>query len=76
MPKRQTSIAQTGFEPAIPASEWPQTQALDREATGNSQLEISCLEDVFLLISVCFLIWHTYAYILCTLQLLSGSGVA
>ena len=23
-----------GFEPAIPASEWPQTHALDRAATG------------------------------------------
>ena len=24
-----------GFEPAIPANEWPQTQALDRAATGT-----------------------------------------
>ena len=23
------------FEPTIPASEWPQTRALDRAATGN-----------------------------------------
>ena len=23
-----------GFEPTIPASEWPETQALDRAATG------------------------------------------
>jgi hypothetical protein len=30
----QTSIAPAGFEPAIPASERPQTHALDRAATG------------------------------------------
>jgi hypothetical protein len=27
--------APAGFEPAIPASEWPQTHALDRAATGT-----------------------------------------
>jgi hypothetical protein len=32
--KRQTSMPPTGFEPAIPASERPQTHALDRAATG------------------------------------------
>jgi hypothetical protein len=32
--KRQTSVPQTGFEPAIPASERRQTNALDRAATG------------------------------------------
>ena len=31
--KRQTSILPAGFEPATPASEWPQTHALDRAAT-------------------------------------------
>jgi hypothetical protein len=25
----------TGFEPAIPASEWPQTHALDRAVTSK-----------------------------------------
>ena len=30
--KRHTSITPAGFEPATPASEWPQTHALDREA--------------------------------------------
>ena len=29
--KRQTSMPPAGFEPAIPASEWPQTHALDRD---------------------------------------------
>ena len=32
--KSQTSTTPVGFEPAIPASERPQTHALDREATG------------------------------------------
>ena len=34
--KRQTSIQPEGFEPAIPASERPQTHALDRAANGAS----------------------------------------
>jgi hypothetical protein len=33
-PKRQTSMPAAGFEPTIPASERPHTQALDRAATG------------------------------------------
>ena len=32
--KRQTSMPQAGFEPAVPASERPQTDALGRAATG------------------------------------------
>jgi hypothetical protein len=32
-----------GFEPAIPASEWPQTHALDRGATGIDSDKISCI---------------------------------
>jgi len=32
--KRQTSVPLVGFEPTIPASEYPQTHALDRVATG------------------------------------------
>jgi hypothetical protein len=32
--KRQTSMPPVGFEPAIPASERPQTHILDRAATG------------------------------------------
>jgi hypothetical protein len=34
--KRETSIPQTAFDPAILARERPQIHALDREATGNS----------------------------------------
>jgi hypothetical protein len=34
--KRQTSMPPAGFEPAIPASEPPQTHALDWPATGIS----------------------------------------
>ena len=36
--KRQTSLPPAGFEPAILASEWPQTHALDRAATGIGQM--------------------------------------
>jgi hypothetical protein len=32
--KRQTSMPQVGFEPAVPASALPQTYALDGAATG------------------------------------------
>jgi hypothetical protein len=32
--KRRTSMPSTGFEPAIPAIQWPQTYALERTATG------------------------------------------
>ena len=32
--KRQASMPPVGFEPSIPASEWPQTHALDSLATG------------------------------------------
>jgi len=32
--KRQASVPPAGFEPTIPASERPQTRALDRAATG------------------------------------------
>jgi hypothetical protein len=33
--KRQTSMPTVGFEPAISASEWPQTHTCDRTATGS-----------------------------------------
>jgi len=32
--KRQTFVPSAGFQPAIPASERPQTRALERAATG------------------------------------------
>ena len=32
---RKTSMPPAGFEPTIADDEWPQTYALDREATGN-----------------------------------------
>jgi len=34
MHKNQTAVSPVGFEPAIPASEQPQTYALKRAATG------------------------------------------
>jgi hypothetical protein len=36
--KRQTSMPPMGFEPAIPATEQPQTYTLDRAATGIGEL--------------------------------------
>jgi hypothetical protein len=39
--KRQTSMLPVGFEPAISASEWPQTYALDRAATGIGMQNIN-----------------------------------
>jgi hypothetical protein len=32
--KRQTSVPPAGFKATIPATEWPQTDAFDRAATG------------------------------------------
>jgi len=41
--KRQTSLSPVGFEPTIPASEWPQTHALDRTPTGINSYNDSIL---------------------------------
>ena len=38
--KRETDMLLAGFEPAIPASERPQTEALDRAATGIGTLMV------------------------------------
>jgi hypothetical protein len=35
-------MSPVGFEPTIPASERPQTHALDRAATGIGTLDLSC----------------------------------
>jgi hypothetical protein len=42
--KGQTSMPPTGFEPAIPASERPQTQALDSAATGIGYMTVFSAE--------------------------------
>jgi len=39
---RQISVPPTGVEPAITASERPQTHAVDRTATGIGQLYFNC----------------------------------
>jgi hypothetical protein len=41
---RQASMFPAGFEPAIPASERPQTHALDRAATGIGTFVITLLK--------------------------------
>jgi len=52
--KRQTSMTLGGFEPAIPASERPQTHALNRVATGTaSLLTVTC----FCLQTACNTFW-------------------
>ena len=35
-------MSAAGFEPAIPASKWPQTRSLDRAATGIGDLFCWC----------------------------------
>jgi len=37
--KRQTRVSPAGFEPALPTSEQPETQAADRAATAIGQFE-------------------------------------
>jgi len=44
--KSQTSMPPTGFEPAIPASERPQTQALERAATGISYQVCTIMKEI------------------------------
>jgi len=42
----------SGFEPAIPASEWPQTHALDRAATAigcSSVMRITGIDDDYII---------------------------
>ena len=39
---RETSVSPAGFEPTTPASEWPQTHALDRAATGIDHQCLTC----------------------------------
>jgi hypothetical protein len=41
--KRQTSMPLVGFEPTIPASEQPQTHALDHAATGIGQVSLTLI---------------------------------
>jgi hypothetical protein len=43
--KRQTSMPPAGFEPTIPASQRPQTHALDHAATGIGRLQACFFEN-------------------------------
>jgi len=38
--KRQTSMPTAVFESTVPATEWPQTHALDRTTTGTSEIKL------------------------------------
>jgi hypothetical protein len=39
---RQTDMTPAGFEPVFPSSEWPQTHASDRAASGTCLMFLSC----------------------------------
>ena len=52
--KRQASMPPAGFEPAIPASEEPQTHALDRAATRIGGCWVSTLKQA-MIVSLCVL---------------------
>jgi hypothetical protein len=52
--KRKTSMPPAGFEPTVPASELPQTHALERAATGIGSLSTQLCRIV---------INHEYAYV-------------
>jgi len=54
--KRQDIHAPAGFEPAIPAREYPQTLALDRAADGVGAIYIQWIESVCFIMAV-VLIW-------------------
>jgi hypothetical protein len=54
-------VSPAGFEPAIPASEWPQTHALVCVATGIGQCWISTLKLLQFLLSLTFpSLWALY----------------
>jgi len=42
--KRQTSMPLAGFEPTIPAIEWPQTRILYHVTTGTSMLIVTLIK--------------------------------
>ena len=50
-----------GFEPAIPTSEWPQTHALDRAATGIGDL-VPLLSEISRLFTNVRIITNTNCY--------------
>jgi hypothetical protein len=50
--KRQTSMPPPGFKPTIPASERPQTHALDRAATGIG-LDVTYIHTYIIVVTVC-----------------------
>jgi hypothetical protein len=64
--KTETSIPPKGFEPAIPASEQPQTHASNRSATEIGKTHpflrqkrdlLACYNNLTLLILVCFVLY-------------------
>ena len=80
---RQTSVPPAGFESSIPASERPQTHALDRAATGIAKLcigtQIFCVRTE-LILTVLFIFNHdgpntTFKFILHTFGITTQSDL-
>jgi len=42
--KRQTSMSPEGIEPAIPASEWPETHTLDSAASKKGRISVKTVK--------------------------------
>jgi len=57
---RKTSMSMTGFEPTIPASERPQTHALNCAATGIVRFITSCVGCVSIWLQPYLLIYKIY----------------
>ena len=55
--KRQTSMPPVGFEPTIPASERPQTYALDRAATETGSTYVCIYVCVCVCMYVCIYVY-------------------
>jgi hypothetical protein len=61
--KRQTFMPPVGFEPKIPASERPQTHALDRAATGIGDFKMT-IRKCAVNITIIFIILYYYYVII------------
>jgi hypothetical protein len=60
--KKQTSMPPVGFGPTIAASACPQTNALDRTATGISFLSYPACESWLFCIALHCHLWHVWLY--------------
>ena len=71
---RQTSMPPAGFKPEIPASEQPQTHALDRAATGIGVCVCVCVRArarVCVCVCVCVDVIPRNFFVVCTTEAIS-----